>query len=74
MRQVTDKVAKEVFLVQTEGGDVGTQDIPLGVQSCRDLCQGSQRPWHRARNACGFDYDPWNKLPTLDENLQATTN
>ncbi|RMB92374.1 hypothetical protein DUI87_31249 [Hirundo rustica rustica] len=44
IRQAMDKVAKEVFLVQTGGGDVGVQGIPLVALEGRDLGRGVWDP------------------------------
>ncbi|RLV76432.1 hypothetical protein DV515_00016982 [Chloebia gouldiae] len=41
------ETAKEVFLVQRGGGDVGTQHIPLAVLAVSRPWQGAWRPWHK---------------------------
>ncbi|RMC20098.1 hypothetical protein DUI87_00944 [Hirundo rustica rustica] len=72
IRQAMDKVAKEVFLVQTGGGDVGVQGIPLVALEGQGPGQGGLGPQPRAQRDTGFDFSPWEKLPTLREGLQAT--
>ena len=53
---------------------MGTQDIPLASLDSSRPRQGAQEPWHSAQNPCAFDFSPWEKLPPLREELQATKN
>lgn len=73
VRRVMDRVAKEVFLVQTEGGDVGTLHITPDVRSPPrprrepKPRQGARRSWHDAQNTWWLDFDPANELPVWYE-------
>ncbi|TRZ18865.1 hypothetical protein HGM15179_008289 [Zosterops borbonicus] len=62
---------------------VRVQDIPLDDlgpeegnlspgQGDVELVQGVWRPWHRAQENTGFDFNPWERLPTQREELQTT--
>ncbi|RMC09720.1 hypothetical protein DUI87_13507 [Hirundo rustica rustica] len=72
IRQAMDKVAKEVFLVQTGEGDVGVQGIPLVALEGQAPGQGGLGPQPKAQRDTGFDLSPWEKLPTLREGLQVS--
>ncbi|XP_053812933.1 uncharacterized protein LOC128795877 isoform X1 [Vidua chalybeata] len=71
-RRVMDKVARQVFLVQTGGGDVGTQGVPQTLLDVLGPGQKPLRPWQAARDPCGLELDPWNNLPTLQEEQEIT--
>ena len=53
---------------------MGTQDIPLAVLDGSRPRQGAQEPWHRAQDPCAFDFNPWEKLPPLYEELEVAKN
>ena len=57
--------------MQTEGGDVGAQDIPL---ASLEAVQGAQKPWQGAQIPFEFDLSPWKKLPPLYVELQSHRN
>ena len=52
--------------------DVGPQDIPLAALDALRPWQGAQK--HRVQDPCAFDFNPWEKLPPLHEELQVTKN
>lgn len=65
VRRVMSQVAREVLLVPTEGGDMGTQHITLDVQSCPDNPWEARKSWHVARSAWWLDFDPSKDVPPV---------
>ncbi|XP_072780552.1 uncharacterized protein [Taeniopygia guttata] len=72
IRRVMNKVVKQAFLAQIGGGDVGTQNVPQTFLVLPVLGQKDLRPWQAAGNSCDFGFEPWNDLPTLQEEQEVT--
>ncbi|RMC04974.1 hypothetical protein DUI87_18154 [Hirundo rustica rustica] len=51
---------------------VGVQGIPLVALEGLGPGQGGLGPWHRAQEDTGFDPSPWERLPALQDESQAT--
>ncbi|RMC13417.1 hypothetical protein DUI87_10955 [Hirundo rustica rustica] len=57
-QQAMDRVAKEVFLVQTGGGDVEIQGIPLVALEGQRPRQGGLGPQPKAQRDTSFNFSP----------------
>ncbi|TRZ06973.1 hypothetical protein HGM15179_020132 [Zosterops borbonicus] len=69
-------VIQEKLLVRVQDiplDDLGPEEGNLSPgQGGVEPVQGTQRPWHRVQENNGFDFNPWERLPTQREELQTT--